>query len=563
MKRGIVLGLCLLSSLLSLTVQAQDTLYVYGGPSTLEGKFEDVAGLPDRQGWQGVDLTALPANRWHIDNFHCANLDPTTPDNHAWWCGEVYVSCGLNDPPEGYGNGYEEYLDWYGVVPDTTVSVTVTVEAMLNYDNEPGYDYLYLKLQWGTGWLEQQDYNGQADSVVVVETFSLDPENYVPHPDSGEPSVHLRWEFTSDSGWSDEDCDWPTAGAAQIDLIKVFFDQGGGPVQIGETETCEAGDPQQWEAIPRPGVGDFSKVWPLLDDIDPDPAAQNDTPQFAFIDDGIVVPGTGGTPCITWCYGPDGWVVPNQHDLGECLTNEIWSPPIDLPETEYDMVVATWDEYQHNDLTYYCQSMLWLWHVRSTADPTGQDGWSAWEDRDFVYYGGPRYFRRTENITEFLVPDACYVQLALGTWEAEIWGIGSGLGDGVDHDFRFQNVLGRGVVAVEFGLLWYDIFNEFQDGTEEIVVRDLAPGETTRYTSQSFPPAPSSFYTGLIYVRKVRFLDGEIWEAVPEDLDANIQSSKRSLAAWQKDEGRGRTPPRNTVGPCRVPFPCSHFPRNP
>jgi hypothetical protein len=114
-------------------------------------------------------------------------------------------------------------------------------------------------------------------------------------------------------------------------------------------------------------------------------------------------------------------------------------------------------------------------------------------------------------------------------YEAEIWGTGSGLGDGVNHDFRFQNVSDRGVVAVKFGLLCYDIFDEFQDGTEEIVVRDLAPGETTRYTFQSFPPAPSSFYTGLIYVRKVRFLDGEIWEAAPEDLDGKIQAFEVEL----------------------------------
>ena len=27
-----------------------------------------------------------------------------------------------------------------------------------------------------------------------------------------------------------------------------------------------------------------------------------------WIEDGGVVPGTGGTPCITWCYGPEGFV---------------------------------------------------------------------------------------------------------------------------------------------------------------------------------------------------------------------------------------------------------------
>jgi hypothetical protein len=80
------------------------------------------------------------------------------------------------------------------------------------------------------------------------------------------------------------------------------------------------------------------------------------------------------------------------------------------------------------------------------------------------------------------------------------------------------------VMVLRIGLLSYEIFNEFQGGTEETAIRDLAPGETAGYTFQSFPPAPSSFYTGLIYVRKVRFLNGEIWETLPEDLDAEIQS---------------------------------------
>jgi hypothetical protein len=79
-------------------------------------------------------------------------------------------------------------------------------------------------------------------------------------------------------------------------------------------------------------------------------------------------------------------------------------------------------------------------------------------------------------------------------------------------------------MALRIGLLWCDIFYEFQDGTEETAVRDLAPDETPRYAFQSFPPAPSSFYAGLIHVRKARFLDGEIWETAPEDLDAKIQS---------------------------------------
>lgn len=40
-----------------------------------------------------------------------------------------------------------------------------------------------------------------------------------------------------------------SAGAAQIDLIQVYFDQGAGFVQIGPTETCEPGLPTSWTPV--------------------------------------------------------------------------------------------------------------------------------------------------------------------------------------------------------------------------------------------------------------------------------------------------------------------------
>jgi len=234
--------------------------------------------------------------------------------------------------------------------------------------------------------------------------------------------VHLRWAFESDGGWSDADCFWATAGAAQIDLIEIFFDQGTGPVQIGGTETCEPGDPVQWQITISPAVGQFAQVWPLLDDLDPD--RQNDTPQFAFIDDGVVVPGTGGTPCTTWCYGPGGWCVNCEGGLlGPSfeLENEIWSPPIAWPEGEFDQVIFRFGVYSHETLGCTSPGICYVWHVRSTSDPTGESGWSAWQDDDFLYYGGPQYIRGQRIITDLMVPGCTFVQLALGAHQLPMW----------------------------------------------------------------------------------------------------------------------------------------------
>jgi hypothetical protein len=65
-----------------------------------------------------------------------------------------------------------------------------------------------------------------------------------------------------------------------------------------------------WVATPNVGVGDFARVWGLLGDSDD--CASNYSKLVAFIDDGLVVPGTGGTvggPGND--YGPPGGYIVN------------------------------------------------------------------------------------------------------------------------------------------------------------------------------------------------------------------------------------------------------------
>jgi hypothetical protein len=265
-----------------------DTIYLMGGPDRDDGDFETAEGEPDWEGWISIDLTVETGSIWHCADYHCQNLDPTTVPNHAWWCGTMYnFDCGTGDFG-GYGNLWVEWLDWHGAVADNTLPTTVTVHALLNYDVEPGYDYLYFGHETVAEMVQDQIFNGAMDSVVVDLSFAMTPADYV---GADLDKVHLRWWFHSDGGWSDEDCFWPTFGAAQVDLIDVYFDQGDGPVQQGITEECEGG-PNQWVNAPTPGVGDFAHIWSGLQDIDP--CRSNSSCVVAFIDDGIVEPGTGG-----------------------------------------------------------------------------------------------------------------------------------------------------------------------------------------------------------------------------------------------------------------------------
>ena len=116
-----------------------DTVDIYGGPGTLEGTFQTVDGLPDRQGWTTSDGTVLGQDFWNISPFNASNLDPEVTDNNAWWCGQDFPAC-PNDTVGGYGNSWNTSLAWEGVVTDNSLPAIVTVTGILNNDTEPGYD---------------------------------------------------------------------------------------------------------------------------------------------------------------------------------------------------------------------------------------------------------------------------------------------------------------------------------------------------------------------------------------------------------------------------------------
>ena len=396
-----------------------DTLYLLGGPLG-NGDFQDENGDPDWEGWIGVDGTASESH-WQVDTFNCADLDPQQPENHAWWCGAMFEPCHAEDSAEGYGNNWLDYLDWYGTVPDPAINVVVRVTARLNHDVEPGYDFLSFQHEQATGifttiatYTGDNRLNGDFVPIDFEESFIIEPSDYI---GPSHDQVHLRWRLMSDALYSDQDCDWPTDGAAQVDLIAVYFDQGAGEFQMGETETCEPGDSSQWEVSFEPGCGMFAQVWPYLQDLDA--CLNNTTPQVAFVDDGIVVPGTGGYLCTTWCYGPNGYIVNPEGglrgpDFG--VHNEIWSPVLEWPGGEYAGATFEFDQYVHETLGPGSPAIFSTWGIISTADPAGETGWDRW-DSDIWFFFGPSYSRPSSDVTSAIVTDCRYVRVALVMWD--------------------------------------------------------------------------------------------------------------------------------------------------
>jgi hypothetical protein len=389
-----------------------DSVVVYGGLGTLEGQFETAEGLPDWQDWAPVDNTLIQ-NYWNVTNWQMADLDPRVPDNYVWWCGTTFD----NDCAEGYGHRWDSSLEWYGTVADPSSSVDVWIYGAYNVSIlDYGYDYLQLQAETSTGWSTIQTYDGEILHQFFDETFTLWPGDFI------DGQVRLRFRFWSDGAWNDEDCILDSAGGAQLDKITVKFQQdGAGFTQIGEVETCQPGSTLQWAiADPPTPVGNFGQVWAGLADLDP--CVDNTSPQIAFIDDGLVVPGTGGTSCITWCYGPGGYIVNPEGGLAgpddhiDCM---VVSPVIDLPGPDYDGLKLGFDVYRHLP---YMPGLCHTWFVRSAA--AGEDiTLKDWDNDNLANFGNAEYHRFDIDASEFVVADATQVQVALGVLEIGwVWG---------------------------------------------------------------------------------------------------------------------------------------------
>ncbi len=404
-----------------------------GGLYPYRGDFETAMArpggpglLPD--GWYSLDETA-PPNHWQVETF--AGMEPPyapLAGSRSAWCGARYIaSCGPGDPDGGYGNSWRDILEFRKTV--TAAPHTVRVQATMRYDSEPGYDFTTLQRRTSAAPNFEPLAGGQglswdgAGSASVDYTFTYAPSQLL----NGN-EIAVAFIFDSDGAWSDGDCLWSTAGATVLDDVTVTID--GAAVHSHDFEDGTLG--ADWAAVPNEGVGDFARVWQVLGDADE--CASNYSKLIAFIDDGLVVPGTGGTiggPGMD--YGPMGGYIVNNTGglLGPAyhIMNSVCSPVMDWPDPTKGGMTIAFDVYQHELLVPNDSPGVFLiWGVRSAA--AGQDiELATWRDDGFVYYGGPWYSSWDFWVDDLLVPNAQQCQVQLGVYEL---GWQFGYGDGTN-----------------------------------------------------------------------------------------------------------------------------------
>ena len=119
--------------------------------------------------------------------------------------------------------------------------------------------------------------------------------------------------------------------------------------------------------------------------------------------------------------------------------------------------------------------------------------------------------------------------LRIGSYTASYQEGGRYSREGIRHSAAVRNVTDRKIVAYQLGLLSFNIFNEFQDRLGGYAIEDVAPGGAESGSWLASALAESAFYTGVAYVSKVRFEDGEVWQADLEGVAAQVREIEESF----------------------------------
>lgn len=382
--------------------------------------FEDGAGGGDPQGWTSIDRTRQE-KQFHIDGF--AEVDGLiTPleGSQSLWCGrETFDGC-VSCP--GYGNGWLQYFESVAF-PSTG---DVTVDFLVHYDSEPGYDYTYLKyLSKSNVWRQLDSFDGIGTELasVVIPADSLDE------------GVKLRFYFISDGGYSDEDGLFQTNGAVVIDSLTVADTTGVLDFQDFETEspgalTTADGD---WTAGTYQPFGDYAALFDGSTLLQEDTLVTNTTYVWGFFNGSTATYECGGHPeqaAVPFSLNPGSDLNVNY------INNEIWSPFIELTRdengtpitSELGGLILEYDVYRDlplENLVFYTDRVRYLYDGEPTA-------WSTPAEFKHSLTGGIDWYREIYDYTSSYVQGATHIQIAIGCADGCIYWCGV-FGDGSCH----------------------------------------------------------------------------------------------------------------------------------
>jgi hypothetical protein len=375
----------------------------------------------DPQGWTSVDRTVQDGCYFHIDDFaglgggSFGRLEPLQ-GNQSLWCGARPDT--LSSPLCGYAvlPGYGEHWDQSWCfdcieVPDTEA---ISIDYLISWDTEPEYDYVYLEYATKSTCdsllsIDDIDY-GDWNKLMELDGIGGKQFRSDTIPSGHRGAVKLRFHFTSDGFWSDEDGLWDTDGAVILDSMTVrsasavydfedFEDES--PGDLATTD----GD---WECCIRSGFGDYAGLYQGLLLLQEDPCIVNLSCMWAFINGS-----TDEYDC--WPQHPYQTAIPFGEEPDRYICNEIWSPMINWTGSgsEVELQFDVYRDLPLDGLIFY------IWHVRSLVN----DCLGSWQDRGYIYWGAYKdWLTVTQNVSDLIDANASHVQIALGVLDmCEQW----------------------------------------------------------------------------------------------------------------------------------------------
>ena len=414
----------------------------------------------DTQGWTSLDFSSQPPY-FHVDDFSglaggTYNRLNAIEGSRSLWCGMRPTTapelCSYATAP-GYGNDWDQSFCTASCVD---VTGTVSVDFVAVWDSEAGYDDTVLEYDECDGnWKDFEPaflFDGVDTSFVSASL-----------PDSlHNGQVRVRFRFTSDVGWSDQDGTWNTDGAIIVDSLTVR--DGSGIVvatELFEDEAIGATAANDWAACNALPYGDYAALYPGATLVQEDPCNMNLTCMWAFVSGSAYDYSCGGFPSQS--------VVPYEDAQGNGIHNVVASPLIpytgsgNVVQMAYDM----YGDLQLNALIFH------RWYIRSKVG----DCVEPWQTDGYWYYtesGIPAWYNKVRSFGAAIPAGASHVQVGLAVMDMCRYWVGYQGADCTCHSHSpmFDNVsvyriatFGPQLSGEQFG----DAFSE--DGTLTGTVR--------------------------------------------------------------------------------------------
>ena len=114
--------------------------------------------------------------------------------------------------------------------------------------------------------------------------------------------------------------------------------------------------------------------------------------------------------------------------------------------------------------------------------------------------------------------------------------------EGIHHGLQYTNRSDKQIVAIRFGLVSFDAFNQHIGTTGGIELDDLQPAQQAKGDWVQSAYSDFAFLTGIAYVSKVRFADDQIWIADMSVVLSELRKIQSDFDAKELEEKRQPNP---------------------